>query len=168
MRSSSAPFSQLQRCFMIFFIALRSKLRTHWLCEVLLVRVSETGSYFIFWVEFFLQNSSIEHRYTQRNLFEILLNQTEIWLHVSFSEWFGSKRKSVWIQISQKMVNTIWFQCDLKRFPKDFSVCRIMLICVCVWINRWTISIQHKPRLKNLPLLSERLSSLMGPQIRTP
>ena len=49
--------------------------------------------------------------YTQRNLFEIfLLNQPEIRLYLLFSDWFRSKRKSVWIQISREMVNTIWFR----------------------------------------------------------
>ena len=37
--------------------------------------------------------------YTQRNLFEILLNQPEIILYLPFSYWFGYKRTSVWIQI---------------------------------------------------------------------
>ena len=61
--------------------------------------------------------------YTQKNLFEILLNQPEIILYLPFSNWFGSKRTSVWIQINRKMVNTIRFQVDLIRFWKDFSVC---------------------------------------------
>ena len=61
--------------------------------------------------------------YTQRNLFKILLNQTELRLHLPFSDWFGSKRTSVWFQISLKMVTTIWFQFDLTRFWKDSSVC---------------------------------------------
>ena len=60
--------------------------------------------------------------YTQRNLFEILLNQPKIRLCLPFSDWFGSERTSVWIQINQKMVNTIWFRFDLIRFRKDFSV----------------------------------------------
>jgi len=60
---------------------------------------------------------------TQRNLFEILLNQTEIRLYSPFSDWFGTKRISVWFQINRKIVNTIWFQFDLTRFGKDFSVC---------------------------------------------
>ena len=34
-----------------------------------------------------------------------------------------TKRTSVWIQINRKMVNTIWFQVDLIRFRKYFSVC---------------------------------------------
>ena len=58
--------------------------------------------------------------FTQRNIFEILLNQPEIRLYLLVSDWFGSKRTSVSIQISQKMVNTIWFQFDLIRFWKDF------------------------------------------------
>ena len=32
------------------------------------------------------------HVYTQRNLFEILLNQSEIRLYLLFSDWFGTKR----------------------------------------------------------------------------
>ena len=63
--------------------------------------------------------------YTRRNLFEILLNQREIKLQLPFSDWFGTKRTSVWFQINRKMVNTIWFQFDLIRFRKDFSVCTL-------------------------------------------
>ena len=61
-----------------------------------------------------------DKQYTHR---EILLNQTEIRLYLSFSNWFGTKRTSVWFQINQKMVNTIWFRFDLIIFRKDFSVC---------------------------------------------
>ena len=63
--------------------------------------------------------------HTQRNLFEILLNQPEIRLYISFYDWFGSKWTSVWFQINPKMVITIWFQVDLIRFRKDFSVCTL-------------------------------------------
>ena len=57
-------------------------------------------------------------RFTHREIFfEILLNQTEIWLYLLFSEWFRSKRTvSVWIQIDRKIVNTIRFLFDLIRF----------------------------------------------------
>ena len=61
---------------------------------------------------------------TQRNLFEILLNQPEIWSYLPFSDWFGSKRTSVRVRINRKMVNTIWFRVYLIRFRKYFSVCR--------------------------------------------
>ena len=54
---------------------------------------------------------------------EISLNQPQIRLYLPLSDWFGSKRKSVWILISWKIVNTIWFRVDLIRFRKDFSVC---------------------------------------------
>ena len=60
---------------------------------------------------------------TRRNFFEIFLNQPEIRLYLPFSDWFGSKWTSVWIQINQKMVNTFWFRVDLIRFWKYFSVC---------------------------------------------
>ena len=62
--------------------------------------------------------------YSQRNLIEILLNKSEIRLYFPFSDWFGSKRTSVWFQINRRMVNTIWFQFDLIRFRKYFSVCK--------------------------------------------
>ena len=39
------------------------------------------------------------------------------------SDWFGSKRTFVWIQINRKMVNTIWFRVHSIRFEKYFSVC---------------------------------------------
>ena len=62
------------------------------------------------------------HGATQRYLFEILLNQTEIRLYLPFSDWFWTKRTSVWFQINRKIVSTIWFRFDLIRFGKDFSV----------------------------------------------
>ena len=63
------------------------------------------------------------NNYTQRNLFEILLNQTKIRLYLPFSNWFGTKRTAVWFKINRKIVNTIWFWFDLVRFRKGFSVC---------------------------------------------
>ena len=59
---------------------------------------------------------------TQRNIFQILLNQTGIRLYLPFSEWFGSKQRSVWFQINRKMVNTISLRVDLIKFVKYFSV----------------------------------------------
>ena len=52
---------------------------------------------------------------TQRNIFEILLNQAAIRLYVPFPDWLGSKRTSVWFQINRKMENTIWFRIDSIR-----------------------------------------------------
>ena len=46
-------------------------------------------------------------KYTQRNICQILLNQTETRLYLLFSNWFIAKRTSVWFQISWKMVTTI-------------------------------------------------------------
>ena len=60
--------------------------------------------------------------YTQRNIFEILLNQPEIRLYLPCSNWFVTKRTSVWFQINQKIVNIIWFQFDLTRFKRRLSV----------------------------------------------
>ena len=46
-------------------------------------------------------------------------------LYMPFSDWFGTKQTvSVWFQINRCMVNTIWFQFDLIRYKKDFSVMR--------------------------------------------
>ena len=67
-------------------------------------------------------------KYTQRNLFEILSNKTETKLYLTFSDWFGTKRASVWFQINRKMVYTIWFQFYLIRFRKDFSVCVVLFV----------------------------------------
>ena len=61
--------------------------------------------------------------HTQRNIFQILLNQPEIRLHFSFSDWFGTKRKPICFHINRKMMNTILFWFDLIRFRKDFSLC---------------------------------------------
>ena len=61
---------------------------------------------------------------THREIFfEILSNQPEIRFYLPFSDWFGSKRTSVLIQINRKMVNTIWFRVDSIRLQNDFSVC---------------------------------------------
>ena len=68
----------------------------------------------------------IDRSNTQRNLFEIALNQTEIRLYLQFYEIDFEQQteaERLLIQINRKMVNTIWFQCDFIRFRKDFSVC---------------------------------------------
>ena len=65
----------------------------------------------------------IPRLYTQRNLFEVLLNQTKITSYLPLTDWFGTKRTHVWFQNIRKMVNTIWFRFDLIGFRKYFSVC---------------------------------------------
>ena len=60
---------------------------------------------------------------TQRNLFGILLNQTEIRLYISFSGWFGAKRLSVWFQINQKIAYTFRFRFDSIIIQKHIPVC---------------------------------------------
>ena len=67
-------------------------------------------------------------RYTQRNLFEILLNQTDIRLYLPFSDWFGSKSTDFRLVPNQSenvKYNLIlgWFNKISKRF-------------ICVHINR--------------------------------
>ena len=51
-----------------------------------------------------------------------MLNQPEIRLYILFSDWFGSKRTSVSMQINRKTVNLIWFWVDLTWFRKNCSV----------------------------------------------
>ena len=69
---------------------------------------------------------------TQRNLFEILLNQTEIILYLPFYDWFGTAngRVPLLFQINRKMVDTIWFQFDLIRFRKDFSLSIVPMLII--------------------------------------
>ena len=59
--------------------------------------------------------------HTQKNLFEILLNQPDIRFYLPFSDWYGTKRTSVWFQINWKTINTIWFRVDLIRFLCVYS-----------------------------------------------
>ena len=66
---------------------------------------------------------SLSDSYTLRNIFEILLNQPEIRLYLPHSDWFGTKRTSVWFHINRKMVNTNWFRFDSIGFQKYFPVC---------------------------------------------
>ena len=40
--------------------------------------------------------------YTQRNIFDILINQTEI-RFLPFSNWFETKQTSIWFQINREM-----------------------------------------------------------------
>jgi len=84
--------------------------------------------------------------YTQRYLFEILFNQIEISLYFPFSDWFGTKRTSVWLDVglrlvpietNQEMVNTIWFWFDLIWFRKDFSVCSISVKLLSKILSDW-------------------------------
>ena len=91
-----------------------------WFCHyaILLYVLKLHCGYFAF----MHRNVLVYFRYTHRNLFEILLNQPQIRLYLPFSDWYGSKRMSVWIHINREMVNKIWFQFDSKRFRKYLSV----------------------------------------------
>ena len=75
---------------------------------------------------------------TQRNFSGVLLNQHEIRLHLPFSDWIGSKRSFVWIQINRKMVNKIWFRLDLIRFWKKL-LCVYGGESVSGFGNRWAL-----------------------------
>ena len=48
-----------------------------------------------------------DYIHTQKNIFEILLNQTEIRLYLPCTDWFGTKLTSGWFHINRKMVNII-------------------------------------------------------------
>ena len=50
-----------------------------------------------------------ELKYTQRNLFEILLNKPKISVYLLFSDRSRTKRTSVWFEINRKMVYAICF-----------------------------------------------------------
>ena len=67
--------------------------------------------------------NGVETSCTQGYLFEILLNQSEFRLYITFNDWYQTKQMSVWFQINRKIVYTIWIRVDLIRFRKDFSVC---------------------------------------------
>ena len=75
--------------------------------------------------------------FTPNYFFEIWLKQPGIISYLPFSEWFRSKRTSIWIHINRKMLNTIWFQVDLIRFRKDFSVCSYISSYYFDWKLCW-------------------------------
>ena len=97
---------------------------------------------------------------------KIFLNQPEIRLHFSFSGWFGTKRMSVWIQIYREMVNTIWFQVDLIRLRKNFSV---------YWLEFSAVLAAHASRYNRAhlsptlaPLYARKCSLISGGSTRNP
>ena len=59
----------------------------------------------------------------------------------------------IWIQINRNPVNTIWFQVDLTRFWKDFSVRRHRICCI-VTPNRYCLR-DSKTRRKYFSRLVE-------------
>ena len=59
---------------------------------------------------------------------EILLNQTEIRMHLLFSDRFRTKRTSVWFQVNRKMVNTIWFDINTSLIPRIVIWIRDILV----------------------------------------
>ena len=58
---------------------------------------------------FLVNSASLYSGYTPRNLFEILLHQTEIRFYSPFTDWYGTANGHVRLlfQINRKMVNTI-------------------------------------------------------------
>ena len=77
----------------------------------------------------------ITHAYTEKCLRNHIKSNRNQIVFITFVEWLGSKRTSVWIQINQKLVNAIWFRVDLIRLLNYFSVC---MLCVSTGgKNRW-------------------------------
>ena len=84
------------------------------------------GLFFCVWFDWWQPPPNIEaskphyptcNLYTRRNIFGILLNQTEIRLYLPFNYLFVIKRTlSIRFQINWEMVNTIRFRFDFKRF----------------------------------------------------
>ena len=85
--------------------------------------------------------------YTQRNLSEISLDQTEIRLYLPFSDWFWTKRTSVWCQINRKMANTIWYRLDLIRFRKYFLCVKSISL-----IDQQSSRLNENTRFKDFPV----------------
>ena len=98
----------------------------------------------------------------QKNLFEILLNQTEIRLYLPFSNWFGTKQMSSWFQIDRTMKNTILFRFHLIQFRKDFSVCTVIETSDETSLSYW--GVQDGPKLR--PPLCQRYFSLSDSQCK--
>ena len=82
-------------------------------------------------------------QYTERNFFEILLYEPGIRLYLSFSDWFGSKRTSVWFHINRKMINTIWFRVDLIKLRKYFSVCILGWSVLQLFLNSDSVLLKN-------------------------
>ena len=53
--------------------------------------------------------------HTPRNIFVILLNQTEIRFHLQFPYWFGSKQNSTWFTL----IGNRWIQSDFGLIYQD-------------------------------------------------
>ena len=70
----------------------------------------------------------------------ILIIHTEIGFYLPFSDWFGTKRTSVWVQINLKMINTNRFRFELTRLKKILSVC----VCVCVCARQTQMTLRLK------------------------
>ena len=111
---------------------------------------------------------------TQRNIFEILLNQTQIRLYLTFSSIDLEQQTDtvrLLFQINLYMVNTIWFGFDLLRFRKYFSVCsrlRPLNKLILNWFLNWPLWASHithhkrhltsKLNSKTIPVLPSLIS----------
>ena len=80
--------------------------------------------------------------YTQRNIFEILSNQTKIRLYLSFSDWFGIANRHCSFAVSNQSENGEWYMISVRfnKIPKIF-----LSMCVFKGILGWFL----KP-MKNL------------------
>ena len=78
------------------------------------------------WWKFFQSGENNTHRKSFRSL--IISTRNQIVSTIFRSIWF--QQTSIWIQVNRIMVNTIWFQVDLIRFRKYFSVCTTVVCCI--------------------------------------
>ena len=53
------------------------------------------------------------------------------------SDWYGTKRMSVWFQINWIMLDAIWFRFDLMKFRKDFSKDCVYIHQIGVGFSNW-------------------------------
>ena len=70
----------------------------------------------------FQKLGSTATRLTHKNIFQILLNKTQIRFHLPFSDWFRTANGQCPLHGKYNLIS-VWFNKISKRFRKDFSVC---------------------------------------------
>ena len=81
---------------------------------------------------------------SQESRLHIHAKLTGIRLYLPFSDWFRTKRNSVWCHINRKMVNTMYFRFDSIRFRKYFSVCGFVNSRNSCHPNIWEQAVAYK------------------------
>ena len=86
-----------------------------------------------------------------------------MWVHTEKS--FRNQMVFTIFQIDLKMINTIWFRVDSKRFRKDFSVYRRQEYVQCATLSRLVRQIlgrSVKPEIRLYLLFSDRFGTANG------